>query len=264
MADHDSDAVATAHPEHYRAVLGSIEATIFGLDRDGRTTLSEGGALAPLGLRPGERVGQSFLELYANRPEILDAFHRALAGEATTLVVALGDLTFETRLAPLRDRAGVVAGVAGLSLDITERTRAAAKSERTIRQQREAIRELSTPILQVRDRLLLLPIVGTIDADRAQQLTEQLLRAIRTNRGKVVVIDVTGVPVVDTTVANHLVQAAEASRLLGARMILTGLSSEVARTLVTLGADLGTLETMSDLQQGLEAAERLLGYEASL
>src|SRR5437867_12623989 len=98
--------------------------------------------------------------------------------------------------------------------------------ERIIRQQQEAIRELSTPVLQVRERLLILPIIGVIDPQRARQLTEQLLRAIRTNRAKVVVIDITGVAAMDSNVANHLVQTVEASRLLGATVIVTGLSPE--------------------------------------
>jgi rsbT co-antagonist protein RsbR len=133
--------------------------------------------------------------------------------------------------------------------------------ERIIRQQQEAIRELSTPVLQVRERLLILPIIGVIDPQRARQLTEQLLRGIRSNRAKVVVIDITGVPSVDSTVANHLVQTVDASRLMGATVIVTGLSSEIAQTLVTIGVDLTKMRTVGDLQGGIEEAERLLGYQ---
>jgi rsbT co-antagonist protein RsbR len=136
--------------------------------------------------------------------------------------------------------------------------------ERVIRQQQEAIRELSTPVLQVRERLLILPIIGVIDPQRARQLTEQLLRAIRYNRAKVVVIDITGVAAMDVTVANHLVQTVEASRLLGATVIVTGLSPEIAQTLVTIGVDLGKMNTVGDLQGGIEQAERLLGYKVVL
>jgi rsbT co-antagonist protein RsbR len=135
--------------------------------------------------------------------------------------------------------------------------------ERIIRQQQEAIRELSTPVLQVRERLLILPIIGVIDSQRARQLTEQLLRGIRTNRAKVVVIDITGVAAMDATVANHLVQTVEASRLLGATVIVTGLSPEIAQTLVTIGVDLGKMNTVGDLQGGIEEAERLLGYKVT-
>src|SRR5919109_357124 len=133
--------------------------------------------------------------------------------------------------------------------------------ERVIRQQQEAIRELSTPVLQVRERLLILPIIGVLDSLRARQLTEQLLTAIRTNRARVVVIDITGVPAIDLTVANHLVQTVAASRLMGADVIVTGLSSGIAQTLVTLGVELGSLKTAGDLQGGIEEAERLLGTE---
>lgn len=133
--------------------------------------------------------------------------------------------------------------------------------ERVIRQQQEAIRELSTPVLQVRERLLILPIIGVIDPHRARQLTEQLLRGIRTNRAKVVVIDITGVAAMDATVANHLVQTVEASRLLGATVIVTGLSPEIAQTIVNIGVDLGKMNTVGDLQGGIEQAERLLGYK---
>jgi len=136
--------------------------------------------------------------------------------------------------------------------------------ERIIRQQQEAIRELSTPVLQVRERLLILPIIGVIDPQRARQLTEQLLRGIRANRARVVVIDITGVPSVDSTVANHLVQTVDASRLMGATVIVTGLSSEIAQTLVTIGVDLSKMKTVGDLQGGIEEAERLLGYKVMM
>src|SRR5436309_1679707 len=136
--------------------------------------------------------------------------------------------------------------------------------ERIIREQQEAIRELSTPVLQVRERLLILPIIGVIDPQRARQLTEQLLRGIRTNRAKVVVIDITGVAAMDSQIANHLVQTVEASRLLGATVIVTGLSPEIAQTLVNIGVDLGKMNTVGDLQGGIEEAERLLGYKVVL
>src|SRR5689334_18758661 len=133
--------------------------------------------------------------------------------------------------------------------------------ERIIRQQQEAIRELSTPVLQVRERLLILPIIGVLDSQRARQVTEQLLRGIRHNRAKVVVVDITGVPTIDQTVANHLVKTVEASRLMGASVIITGLSAEIAQTLVTIGVDLSKMNAVGDLQGGIEEAELLLGYK---
>nr|MDQ3351369.1 STAS domain-containing protein [Actinomycetota bacterium] len=135
--------------------------------------------------------------------------------------------------------------------------------ERVIRQQQDAIRQLSTPVLQVRERLLILPIIGVLDNQRASQLTEQLLHGIRTHRAKVVVIDITGVADVDEPVANHLVNTVDASRLMGASVIITGLSSEIAQTLVTIGVDLNKMNTIGDLQGGIEEAERLLGFKVS-
>jgi rsbT co-antagonist protein RsbR len=132
--------------------------------------------------------------------------------------------------------------------------------ETTMRRQQEAIRELSTPVLQIRDRLLLLPIIGVIDTHRARLITDGLLRSIRDTRAKVVVMDVTGVATIDTKVANHIIQTITAAGLMGARVIVTGLSSDVAQALVGLGLDLGKLNTVGDLQGGIEEAERLLGY----
>jgi rsbT co-antagonist protein RsbR len=134
--------------------------------------------------------------------------------------------------------------------------------EATIANQQEAIRELSTPVLRLRDRLLVLPIIGILDTSRAQKLTEGLLASIRESRAQVVILDVTGVPALDSAVANHLLQAVEASRLMGAKVIVTGLSSDVAQALVTLGVDLTKLNAVGDLQGGIEVADRIIGYRA--
>ena len=130
--------------------------------------------------------------------------------------------------------------------------------ERVIHEQQQAMRELSTPVLQVRKRLLILPIIGMLDSERARQLTEQLLEAIQSKRAKVVIIDITGVASVDRTVATHLVQTVEASRLMGASTILTGLSPDIAQTIVDLGVDLSMIKTVGDLQGGLVEADRRL------
>ncbi len=132
--------------------------------------------------------------------------------------------------------------------------------ERTVSEQQEAIRELSTPVLRVRDGMLILPIVGLIDSQRARQLTSQLLSSIRQYRSKVAVLDITGVPNIDSAVANHLIQTVEASRLLGTTVILTGVSPEIAQTVVTIGVDLSMVRTVIDLQGGIELGEQLIGY----
>lgn len=133
--------------------------------------------------------------------------------------------------------------------------------ERTIGQQQDAIKELSTPVLPFREGILLLPVIGMIDSFRAAQLTEQLLHSIRDTRSRVVVVDITGVPYVDSRVASHLVQTVEAARLMGSKVIVSGVSPDIALTMVTLGIDLGRIETMGDMQSGLERAEQLSGYK---
>ncbi|HEV3232364.1 MAG TPA: protoglobin domain-containing protein [Candidatus Dormibacteraeota bacterium] len=159
----------------------------------------------------------------------------------------------------------------GLAIDtyIFQREQTIGQQQESIREfereraavvQQEAIRKLSTPVLQVRERMLILPIIGEIDSERARQLTEELLHAIRNTRAKAVVIDITGVPAVDSAIANHLVQTVDAARLMGATAIVTGLSAEVAQTLVSLGVGIDKLNTVGDLQGGIEMADRLLGY----
>lgn len=134
-----------------------------------------------------------------------------------------------------------------------------AEKEQIIARQQEAIRELSVPVLQIRDHMLVLPVIGMIDSQRARQLIENLLMAIRDHRAKGVVIDVTGVPVVDTAVANHLIQASRAAQLMGATVVITGISPAMAQTLVGLGTELPSTTTMIDLQEGVEQIERALG-----
>jgi len=133
--------------------------------------------------------------------------------------------------------------------------------EQTIRAQQAAIQELSTPVLPLRQGILILPVVGLIDSYRASQLTEQLLHSIRETRSRVVVLDITGVPYVDSRVASHLVQTVEAARLMGSKVIISGVSPEIALTMVTIGVDLGQIETLGDMQSAIERAEQLSGYQ---
>jgi rsbT co-antagonist protein RsbR len=132
--------------------------------------------------------------------------------------------------------------------------------ERTILEQQRAIQDLPTPVLPFREGMLLVPIIGLIDARRARSLTEQLLGAIRSERAKVVIIDITGVQAVDSQVANHLVQTIEAARLMGARAILAGISPEIAETMVRLGIEADRFATVGDLQSAIDLADRFLGY----
>lgn len=130
--------------------------------------------------------------------------------------------------------------------------------ERVIHRQQEAIRELSTPVLQLRTGLLILPLIGAIDGPRARQLTEHLLAAIRERRARVVLLDITGAASLDTSTANHLLLTIEAARLMGATTILSGMSAGVAQALVTIGVDLSQVRTAGDLEQAMDEAAVLL------
>ncbi|MBX6350946.1 MAG: STAS domain-containing protein [Clostridia bacterium] len=127
-------------------------------------------------------------------------------------------------------------------------------------EQRRILRQLSTPVIQVWEDILVMPLIGVVDSVRARQMMEQLLTRITELGSRIVILDVTGVPTVDTEVANHFIRTMKAARLVGARTILVGISPQVALTLVRLDVGLEGLETYSDLRSGLERAFALLGY----
>lgn len=126
--------------------------------------------------------------------------------------------------------------------------------EAMLREQSQAILELSTPVVQVWEGILALPLVGAVDTARTQQIMEELLTRIVERAASVVIIDITGVPIVDTAVARHLLQTVAAARLLGAESVIVGISARIAQTLVHLGVDLSEVITRATLAKGLEYA----------
>lgn len=130
--------------------------------------------------------------------------------------------------------------------------------ERIIKSQSQSLADLSTPVIQMWQGIIALPLVGNIDSNRAKEIMEKLLEAVVAQQADIVVIDITGVPVVDTQVANRLMRTVEAVRLLGTRSIITGINPIIAQTLVQLGVDLSQLTTKASLRAGLEQAFRLL------
>ncbi|KAB2908837.1 MAG: STAS domain-containing protein [Kofleriaceae bacterium] len=129
----------------------------------------------------------------------------------------------------------------------------------TVARHQAAIRELSTPVIRVYSRILLLPLVGTVDSHRAEQIMETLLLRVVDEQARAVIVDIAGVPLVDTMVADHLLKTTEAVRLLGAETILTGISAQIARTIVQLGVDISSMHTRSRLADGIELALSLCG-----
>jgi rsbT co-antagonist protein RsbR len=160
----------------------------------------------------------------------------------------------------VRDATETIIRIDGIATDITERKLAEAeRAERqrqaeVIRVQEALLRELSTPLIPIGERIVVMPLIGSLDSQRAQQVLETLLSGIADNRATVAILDITGVPVVDTQVANTLIHAAQAVKLLGAQVVLTGIRPEVAQTLVSLGTNLSGIVTRSTLQSGIAYA----------
>ena len=133
--------------------------------------------------------------------------------------------------------------------------------EAIIDRQREEMMELSTPVVELFDKVLTLPLIGTLDSARAQDVMENLLQTILEKQAEVVILDITGVNTVDTQVAQHLLRAAAAVRLMGAECIISGISPMIAQTMVQLGIDVGTVSTRSSIRSALTDALRKVGYE---
>lgn len=129
--------------------------------------------------------------------------------------------------------------------------------ERTVSLQKIALQELSASLIPVFDKISVMPLVGTIDTERAKLIMENLLDGVVKQRAEVVLLDITGVPVVDTMVAHHIIQAADAVRLVGAKCMLVGIRPEIAQTIVTLGINLNDFTTTSTLRRGMQEALRL-------
>ncbi len=244
--------------DRLNSVISNIPVVLFVLDRNGVFLLSEGKGLAKLGLQPGQVVGLNALELYAGVPQIVDDIKHTLAGESPTSIVEVGDLIFESYFTPMRNEQGAVDGVLGVSVEISERVQAERErsklQEQIISAQAAALAELSTPLIPINEQIVVVPLIGALDSHRASQLLETLLQGIEASRTRFAILDITGVPVIDTHVANALIRAAQAVSLLGAQMIITGIRPEVAQTLVAIDVPLANIITRSTLQSGIAYA----------
>jgi len=149
--------------------------------------------------------------------------------------------------------------------DLTARKQAdlerAHLQQEIIEAQQKAIQDLSTPVIPIIDHIIVVPLIGNIDSMRARDVTRSLMAGIGQHQAKVVILDITGVPIVDSGVANHLNKTIQAARLKGAHTIMTGISEAVAETIVDLGIDWSEITTLSDLQTGLVFALKSLGVK---
>jgi PAS domain S-box-containing protein len=157
-------------------------------------------------------------------------------------------------LTAMRDARGELLGFVKVARDLSDRRAA----DELIRRQRDEILELSTPVMQVWDRVLALPIIGTLDSNRANRLTEGLLSKIADLKAEIVILDISGVPTIDTQVAQHLLKTVHAARLMGATSILSGVRPETAQAMVHLGIELAGLRSRNTLRDALQLALQMI------
>lgn len=193
------------------------------------------------------------------------AFEQALAGQTKRLPPLSyqkdsGEVWYEAHIFPNRHGANAIETVSVMMQNVTEQKRVEGellrRTEDIIQAQQATLRELSTPLIPLADHVVVMPLVGSIDSARAQMIMETLLEGIAAHQADVAILDITGVPLVDTQVADALLRTARAARLLGAQVVLTGIGGHIAQTLITLGADLSGLVTLNNLQSGITYALR--------
>jgi rsbT co-antagonist protein RsbR len=214
-------------------------------------------AAASLGRSLG-REGLSLTSLTAAQTAALEV----VARQATP------DILAELAVTTSQSFSSLLAGLSAAEIENIQRQRD--EIERAFRQVvaeqqeqehhlRDAIRELSTPIIPVHEGVLVLPLVGAVDSRRATEITERLLEAIAAHQADLVILDITGVSLIDTSTANHLLMTTRAAALLGSQVVLTGMGPEVAQSVVHLGVDLRGLVTLASLRDGLDYALGQLG-----
>ncbi len=235
-------------------VMQHARIVLFSMNQEGTTTMSDGRGLELLGQKPGERVGRNELEATRGTPAH-DHLQRALAGETLhELVEAAPGVHFDTWYIPLRDPDDKLDGVLGLAVDATERVLAGhrlAEKVKLIEQQSETIRELGAPIIKVWDQILCMPIIGSVDADRASRMMEDLLTAVVREQARFAILDLTGAEVMDTSTVDHMIRILTAARTIGIEGVLSGVRPAVAQTMVTLGINLEGLRMMRTLHDAL-------------
>ncbi len=166
-------------------------------------------------------------------------------------------ISIEYFTAPLKNKKGEIIGGLEYILDITERV----KHENRLREQAQTIREISTPTIKLWEGVVVLPIVGVVDSNRAQQMMEKMLDKIISTSAQVIILDISGVAAVDTAVANHLIKITKATKLMGCQSIISGVSPAVAQTIVHLGINMEGVETKSNLSSALAQAFEYVDLE---
>ena len=258
QASQDSTAFVNAIVEH-------APSAVYVKDLEGRYVLVNRHFERLMGLSRDAVLGRTDRDVMP--PELAEGFTQSERQVVVTeaplvkeeqLLLEGRDHYFVTTRFPLLDSRGKLYAVCGISVEVTESRAAETEAQRLkdeiIRLQEAKLRALSTPLLPIASGVVAMPLIGNIDTPRAQQVLETLLQGIVAHQASMVILDVTGVPIIDTQVASALVRAARAVNLLGAQVLLTGIQPAIARTLVELGADLGGILIRSTLDSGIAYA----------
>jgi len=249
------DAVAAL--ERRAKILSVIEENlpicVWVLDRAGVCLVHEGLAVEQIGMKQGQLVGVNILETFAGQSFLLP-YLQAFKGQAAHAFEESGGTPWEMWCIPCFDAQGQIVEIIGISLNVSESTRAERELREKISliaQQQKVITALSTPIIEVWDKVLMLPMLGLFDSTRAAALMEDLLLEVSRKGARFAILDLTGVEAMDTGTAAHLIKLIQALRLLGAQGIITGIQPAVAQTMVMLGLDLGKITTLANLRDAL-------------
>lgn len=246
-------AVLSAASTYLEVISEHLPIVLTAIDPAGTFIYHEGKALAAVGLKPRQFLGLNIFTLYP--AETLTYVRSALKGEATHSISEAHGTSWENWFLPVRSEDGEIVAAVGCSIDISENVRKEKElKERldTIQEQQHIIQSLSTPILQIWDQVLTLPLFGHVDSTRASALMESLLHEVVRTRTRFAILDLTGVDVIDTATAGHLMSLIRALKLLGTEGIITGIKASIAQTVVSLGSDLSGITTLSTLQAGLQ------------
>ncbi|PCC68637.1 rsbT co-antagonist protein RsbR [Nannocystis exedens] len=249
----------------FEAVIENLDVSVWALDRDGTYLFQDGKGMQAVGLAPNHFVGRNIFAAFPDHPGH-GVVRRALAGEACRAeeVEVLG-VPWRNWYIPVADPGDSDAAMVGISFDLRESLRREAELRAKldlIEKQQEVIRELSTPIIEVWDGIITVPILGLVDSVRTAEIMDDLLQAVGRLRARFAILDLTGVEVVDTGTASHLIAMIRAIGLLGAEGVLTGIHPRIAQTMVSIGVDLSHVAVHARLRDALQHCIARLGEKA--
>ncbi len=247
-----------------RLLADNLPITVWCCDRKGIFRVHQGKAAELVGMKQGDLLGLNIFELYS--PEAVGNIKRAYEGENVHYVSFEYGRYWEAWHLPARSHDGEIIGIVGVGLDVSEtklKEQELSKQLELIQQQQQIIRELGTPIIQVWDEVLTVPMMGVVDSRRAADLMDDLLAEVARTRARFTILDLTGVEVLDSATASHIRRMAASIRLLGAEGIITGIQPTVAQTMIAIGVDLSTIVTLATLRDGLKLCMKKLAVRSS-